>query len=102
MMKPDLDNFAVNSFSVWQCKDGTVDDNEIVKSQIQQAFLSRNVKRLHPRQKLRELKLSEEDTLIVEVPSTYPHSFYSMMQFNAVKEPLANVWCLTIKHDMTP
>ena len=106
-MKPELNDFTANSLTVWQCKDRNVDfdndDKKIVKSRVQQV-LYENVKKLLPRKKLRELELSEEDTLIVEMPGKCPQSPSNMMQFNAVKERPATallatesqVWCLLI------
>jgi len=100
-------NVDADCLTVWQCKDRNVDfdtdDDEIVKSQVQQV-LYENVKKLLPRKKLRELELSEEDTLIVEMPGKRPQSPSNMMQFNAVKERPATallatesqVWCLLI------
>ena len=56
------------------------------------------------------LKLSKNEVLLVQIPGKCSHSCYNMMQFNAVKEPPTTtllaakkqVWCLTIKDDMTP
>jgi len=55
------------------------------------------------------LKLSKNEVLLVQIPGKCPYSCYNMMEFNAVKEPSTTallaakkqVWCLTIKHDMT-
>ncbi|KAL9715323.1 hypothetical protein Ac2012v2_001986 [Leucoagaricus gongylophorus] len=89
-MEPELNDFAANSFTVWQCKDRNVDfstdDDEIVKSQVQQ-ILYENVKKLLPRKKLRELELSEEDTLIVEMPER---------PATALLATESQVWCLLI------
>jgi len=56
------------------------------------------------------LKLSKNEVLLVQIPGKYSHSCYNIMQFNTVKElpttallaAKKQVWCLAIKHGMTP
>jgi len=111
-MKPN--DFAANSFTVWQCKepkllaDVNVDELKDILDKVDFSDRRKAV-RLASAKMVTSLKLSKNEVLLVQMPGKCPHSCYNKMQFNAVKEPPATallaakkqVWCLAIKHDMT-
>ena len=113
-MKPNLNDFAANSFTAWQCKESKLlanaNVNELEDILYKVDFSNRRKAIwLASAKMVVSLKLSKNEVLLVQIPGKCPHSCYNMMQFNAVKEPPATallaakkqVWCLTIKHNMT-
>ena len=113
-MKPNLNDFATNSFTVWQCKepkllaDVNVDELKDILDKVDFSDRRKAV-RLASAKMVASLKLSKNEVLLVQIPGKCLYSHYNMMQFNAVKElsttallaTKKQVWCLAIKHDMT-
>ena len=111
----DCKNVNIDHLTVWWCKElkllADVNVNELEDVLDKVDFSDhRKAVWLASTKMVGSLKLFKNEVLLVQIPGKYPHSCYNMMQFNAVKEPSTTallaakkqVWCLTIKDDMTP
>ena len=108
-------SLPANELIVWQCKepklltDANINKLEDILHKVD-FFDCRKAVQLASAKMVTSLKLSKNEVLLVQIPSKCSHSYYNMMQFNTVKElPTTallavkkQVWCLAIKHDMTP
>ncbi|KZT00302.1 uncharacterized protein LAESUDRAFT_718226 [Laetiporus sulphureus 93-53] len=63
------------SLIVWRCIDPTTtlddEDHETLEGQVSEAFFNQKVKRLGVRRTIADLKLSKDETLLVQMPSAF-------------------------------